>query len=641
MLYEIIASRVSVLPQNPLPMDIWTRILFVVATIVLFGFGKRFLIALFRFARYQSANMDTLVGLGTGAAYLYSTIILLFPEVIARVGLSNQQFFDVTIVVIGFITFGKYLESSSKRKTGEALQKLMGLQVQTAIIIKNGKQQEVPIEQVTIGDHILVKPGTKIPIDGRIISGVSAVDESLVTGESMPVDKTEGDMVIGSTMNMQGALIINVEKSLSDTVLSHIILQVKQAQGSKAPIERYVDVVSSIFVPSVLVLSILTFIIWMIFGSVFLPQSQVFSMALQSAIGILVIACPCALGLATPTAIIVAVGRGAKLGILVKDAESLEYLGGITAIVVDKTGTLTEGRPEVVDMKPIHIDQQKFLTLLTTLEQNSEHPLAMAILKKAESRSIVPLSVRDFHATPGMGVSGDIEGELYVAGNARFMREHHIPIPDKTTNTGGQTMVYLGSKKTLLGVAYVADQPKENAFGAVQEITRLGIHIVMATGDTKNAAEAIGRALGIEDVRSELAPKDKMQIVEELKKEGYRVAMVGDGVNDAPALVAADVGIAMSTGTDVAMSSANITLLHGDISKVAQAIQLSKKTMRVIKQNLFWAFIYNVIGIPVAAGVLLPLFGITLSPVFAGAAMALSSVSVVSNSLRLKNIKIT
>jgi Cu2+-exporting ATPase/Cu+-exporting ATPase len=646
MLWEIAAkSFPHVIPEFFIPMQLYSTLLFILSSIVLFWIGRPFLIGIVNFAKYRVANMDTLVGIGTITAYLYSSFILLFPTIAESVGLPEIHYFDVSIVVIGFIVFGKYLEARSKLKTGEAIEKLINLQAKTALIERDGMEIEVTIEQVVIGDIIIVKPGGKIPVDGVIVEGQSSIDESMITGEPIPVDKTATDNVIAGTINKQGSFKFKATKVGSDTLLANIIKMVEDAQGSRAPIQKLADQISAVFVPVVLVIATLTLITWLIVGSQFLAFHIALSYGLLCFVGVLVIACPCALGLATPTAIIVGVGKGAQNGILIKNAESLEKLHKVTTIVVDKTGTITKGKPEVTDIIPgsTNMTEKEILQLMTSLEKNSEHPLAVAIQEKAKSANISFSQVEDFAIIEGKGLQGQIAGEQYYAGNLKLMDElkleyDHTLIESLTQQ--GKTPVIFANKNNILATVAISDTIKETSAAAVARLHKLGIKVVMLTGDNKNTAKYIADQVGIDMLFAEVLPSEKADKIKELQTQGLVVAMVGDGVNDAPALAQSDVGIAMGTGTDVAIESADITLLAGDIAKIPQAIKLSKQTMATIKQNLFWAFVYNVIGIPLAAGLFFPFFGILLNPVFAGLAMAFSSVSVVSNSLRLKFVKI-
>lgn len=655
MLWEIAAEYLMFIPDLPLGMDVYQKVLFIIATYVLFSPGKMFIQAMFRFIKVRRASMDTLVGMGTLTAYIYSSFILLFPDLAMQIGLADSLYFDVTIVVIGFILFGKYLEAASKKKTGEALEKLMQLQAKIAIVIRNGKEIEIPVEQVVIGDKIIVKPGGKIPVDGVIVKGSTSIDESLVTGEPLPVDKEEGENVIGGTINQQSVFTMTAKKVGKDTLLSQIVQMVESAQGSKAPIERLADQVSAIFVPIVMVIAVVTLLFWILAGFYLIPMTNAVTLGLTSFVGILVIACPCALGLATPTAIIVGVGKAAEHGILVKDAESLEKLKHVTTVVMDKTGTLTTGKPIVTDIVATdnyikanknksknELDKQ-ILTLLASLEKSSEHPLAHAILEKAKTEKVKIDEVTSFEIVKGKGVKGKILNKIFHAGNRKYMEELGMKVEKdriESYTKMGKTPIMLSVGKDILGIVYISDTLKENAADAVKTLQKRGIKVVMLTGDDLNTAKYIGKAAGVNSVIAEVLPDQKAMHIKKLQQQNEEVAMVGDGVNDAPALATADVGIAMSTGTDVAIGAAQLTILKGDIKKVVDAIRISQLTMRTVKQNLFWAFIYNIIGIPLAAGLFYPFFGLMLNPVFAGAAMAFSSVSVVSNSLLLKRLKL-
>lgn len=649
MIWEISAkSFPDIVPAFFLPMRLYSTIMLLLSSVVIFWIGQPFLKGIVTFIKHKVANMDTLIGIGTLTAYVYSAFVVLFPDIAMSAGLPETNYFDVVIVVIGFIVFGKYLEARSKLKTGEAIEKLMNLQAKTALVERNGIEMEISVDKVEIGDIVIVKPGGKIPVDGIIIEGKSSIDESMVTGESIPVDKAIDDKVIGGTINKQGTFKFKATKVGFDTLLASIIKMVEEAQGSKAPIQRLADQISGVFVPIVLVIAVLTLIIWLVVGSQFMPFSEALTLGLLCFVGILVIACPCALGLATPTAIIVGVGKGAQNGILIKNAESLEKLHKINTIVVDKTGTITKGKPEVTDIIPSYTDGEtdgiEVLKLIASLEKNSEHPLAMAIQEKAKEMKVTLTKVEDFEIIEGKGLQGKIDDKLYYAGNLKLIDELGIKydkdLIDKLTKQG-KTPVLFADKKNVLATIAIADTIKETSAEAVSRLHKLGIKVVMLTGDNRNTAKYIADMIGIDKIFSEVLPSEKADKVKELQAEGLIVAMAGDGVNDAPALAQSDVGIAMGTGTDVAIESADITLLAGDISKIPQAVKLSKKTMATIKQNLFWAFIYNVIGIPIAAGLLFPFWGILLNPIFAGLAMALSSVSVVANSLRLKLLNIS
>lgn len=601
----------------PISMMVFNSISFILATPILFWVGQPYLQGVIRFIRYHVANMDTLVGIGTSVAYIYSVILFFYFG-------QQELYFDVAVVVIGFITFGKYLEARSKLKTGDAIHKLLGLSAKTAQVVRSGKELEIPVEQVILGDIIIVKPGVKVPVDGVIIKGYSSVDQSMLTGESLPVDKTVNDTVIGGTINKQGVFRFRATVVGDSTMLSQIIKMVENAQGSHAPIEKLTDRISAIFVPSVLVISVLTFMVWTLLGNPLL--------GLISFVGILVIACPCALGLATPTAIIVGVGRAAQNGILIKNAESLEKLCSVDYVVLDKTGTLTKGEPVVTHIVPDKSDFQ----IIASLEQSSEHPLALAIVQKAKDDGVKLQGVTDFKTIPGQGLQGKIGRTLYFAGNTKLIESLSLKL-DTTIIDGfaqtGATPIILATQKKIIMYLGISDTPKDESIQVIKDLHKLGIKVAMLTGDHKLTAQHIGKFVGIDKVISEVMPGDKAEKVKKLQVEGYKVAMVGDGVNDAPALATADVGIAMGTGTDVAIESAGLTFLGGNLEKLPQAIRLSHLTFRVIKQNLFWAFAYNVIGIPIAAMAI-------LNPGIAGAAMAFSSVSVVANSLRLRKMNI-
>jgi Cu2+-exporting ATPase/Cu+-exporting ATPase len=626
MLWDIAAKSFSFIPNLPIPMDFLNIIFLILSTIVIFWIGQPFLQGIVRFIRFGVADMDTLVGIGTLTAYLYSAIITIFPSVRLSLNLPSESYFDTTIVVIGFVTLGKYLESNSKQKTGETIKKLLGLQAKTALVLRNKLEVEIPLSDVQIGDIIIIKPGAKIPVDGIITAGSSSIDESMISGEPLPVDKKVGDLVVGATINKQGSFQFKATKIGANTLLSQIIKIVEDAQGSKAPIQALADRISSIFVPVVLIIASLSFILWLVLG-------HNFTFALLSFVGVLVIACPCALGLATPTAIIVGVGKGAENGILIKNAESLEKLSQVNVVVLDKTGTITKGQPQVTDIISLdqNYSQNKILQYAASVEKLSEHPLAETIVENAKLHHIKLLSCHNFASQTGVGVTGSI--------NKKTVSVHKLNGNDELVDQG-KTVVVLEINHQLVGKIALSDIIKDEAVNAIKSIKKQGIKVIMLTGDNQKAAEFIGNIVGVDEVFAGVLPTEKAQKIKELQNQGFKVAMAGDGINDAPALVQADVGLAMSTGTDIAIESAGITLLHGDIQKISQTIKLSKNTMRTIKQNLFWAFIYNVIGIPVASGLLYPFFGIILNPIFAGLAMSLSSVSVVTNSLRLRTIKI-
>ncbi len=643
--WEVGAEPLGIWPEMPeVVMEFFHHLLPIFATYTLFVVGAQYLQSVARFVTHRVANMDTLVGIGTFVAFIYSFIVSAFEEPLAAYINTGQTYYDVTIVVIGFITLGKFLESRSKLRTGEAIEKLLGLQAKTATVIRAGQQLKIPIEEVIVGDIIVVKPGQKIPVDGVIVSGSSSIDESMITGESILVDKKIDDVVIGATLNKQGSLQVRATKVGSDTVLSQIIKMVEEAQGSKAPIEKLADQVSAVFVPVVLVLAVVVLLTWLIVAPQFIPVSQAITLALLSFVGVLVIACPCAMGLATPTAVIVGVGKAAQNGILIKNAESLERFSSVNFVVMDKTGTITKGQPEVTDLISVgDYSENVALRLLASLEAHSEHPLSEAIVARAKSKKIDLDTVSNFEAIEGKGLKGSIDGKQYFAGNTKLAADLSVTIDNDIIHSfasQGKTPIILMTKQNVLAYIAVADTVKEDAQQVIEDLHKQHISVAMLTGDNKKTAQYIANLVGIDHVIAEVLPIDKAKEIRNLQAKGYRVAMVGDGINDAPALAAADVGVAMGTGTDVAIESAGITLLGGRISKLPKAIKLARATTTTIKQNLFWAFFYNVVGIPIAAGILYPFFGILLNPAIAGAAMAFSSVSVVLNALRLKTVKI-
>jgi Cu2+-exporting ATPase/Cu+-exporting ATPase len=638
MAWSILAefNRVPALSQSL--NESFNMLLALMATYALFVVGKPYLLGFYRFMRYGKANMDSLIGIGTSAAFVYSIIVTVFREAVRPFVNVDVTYFDVAIVVIAFITFGKYLEARAKLSTGDAIEKLLNLQAKTALVIRDGKEIEIPVDQVVHGELIIVKPAGKIPVDGVLVEGSSFVDESMVTGEPMPVKKVAGDSVVAGTLNTSGSFTFKATKVGSETMLAHIVKMVEEAQGSKAPIQALADKISSVFVPIVLVIAFVTLLVWVGVGSSYLGFAQALSFGLVSFVGILVIACPCALGLATPTAIIVGVGKGAREGILIKDASTLEKLHKVTTVVVDKTGTLTRGKPELISFKNFSDKSDNdIIAILASLDNKSEHPISHAVVSYAKEKNVALLLVEQFEMIKGKGLTGVIDSVQYHLGSAALAKELGAKLESLEQDTKeGKTPVVLVANGQMLALAMVADAIKPEAIDAVKNLHALGIKVVMLTGDDKNTARFIADQVGIDEVVAEVLPEDKLNTIKDLQAQGRIVAMAGDGVNDAPALAQADVGIAMATGTDVAIESAGITLLHGDISKLVKAIRLSKLTMLGVKQNLFWAFAYNVIGIPLAAGLFYPFFGWLLNPMFAGLAMAFSSVSVVGNSLRLK-----
>ena len=614
---------------------------FMFALPVQFWAGWEFYRSTIKAIRHRTANMDTLVALGTTVAFVYSAFVALLPQLATQMGLQLTTYFDTSTIIIGLILLGRYFEARAKASTSDAIKKLIGLQAKTARVVIDGKEIDIPIEQVEIGTIIRVRPGEKIPTDGEIVEGDSTIDESMLTGESIPVDKTKGDTVVGATFNKSGTFLYKATKVGSDTMLAQIIKLVQEAQGSKAPIQRIADLISSYFVPAVLILAIITFVIWYDFGA-----APAYIFALLNTVAVLIIACPCAMGLATPTAIMVGTGKGAEHGILIKDAESLETAQKINTIVFDKTGTLTHGKPEVTDIIPLNHSQEKeILKLAASLEKGSEHSLAEAIVKEAESKHVALLPIKKFQAIAGHGVEGVVDGKRITFGNRRLMEKENISLTDieqtiSELEENGKTVMMLSFNGKLSAVIAVADTVKESAREGVKTLRKMGIEVVMLTGDNRRTADAIAKQIGITRVIAEVLPDQKEAEVRKIQAEGKKVAMVGDGINDAPALAASDLGIAMGTGTDVAIEAADITLVNKNLQSIASAITLSKKTMRTIKMNLFWAFGYNVILIPIAMGVLYPFFHILLNPIFASVAMASSSISVVSNSLLLKKAKL-
>ncbi|KGG80857.1 ATPase P [Caloranaerobacter azorensis H53214] len=592
------------------------------ATLVQFIIGYRFYKGAYHSLKGGGANMDVLVALGTSAAYFYSLYNLISGV--------KEYYFEASAVIITLILLGKMLEAIAKGRTSEAIKKLMNLQAKTARVIRDGKELDIPVEQVVVGDIVVVRPGEKIPVDGIVIEGNSSVDESMLTGESIPVDKKEGDEVIGATINKHGTFKFKATKIGRDTVLSQIIKLVEEAQGSKAPIQRLADKVAGIFVPTVIGIAILTFAIW------YFVEGD-FTNALINAVAVLVIACPCALGLATPTAIMVGTGKGAENGILIKGGEYLERAHQIDTLIFDKTGTITKGEPEVTDIISFNKSKEDILKFAAIAEKASEHPLGQAIVKKGEESGIKLTDSEKFNAIPGHGIFAVIEGKEVYLGNRKLMKDKNINIEDiedeiVNLESQGKTAMILSINGRAEGIIAVADTVKEHSREAIKQLKSMGIEVYMITGDNERTANAIAREVGIENVIAEVLPEHKAQEVQKLKAQGKKVGMVGDGINDAPALVKADIGFAIGTGTDVAIEAADITLMKGDLRDIVLAIRLSRRTMRTIKQNLFWAFFYNSIGIPLAA------LGF-LNPMIAGAAMAFSSVSVVSNSLRLKRFK--
>ena len=628
----ILSLPVVVIGMFFMNMPYGNLIMLVFSTPVVLWLGRDFFITAWKQARHRTANMDTLVALSTGTAYVFSVFNMLFPEFWQSKGLHAHVYFEAAAVIIAFILLGRLLEERAKGSTSSALKKLMGLQPKTVTVIDGDNQVEMPIENIAVGNIVLVKPGEKIAVDGTVISGDSFVDESMLSGEPMAVRKSEGEKVFAGTINQKGSFRFRADKVGKETMLAHIINMVQDAQGSKAPVQKLVDKIAGIFVPVVIGIAILTFIVWLIFGG-----DNALTHALLAFVTVLVIACPCALGLATPTAIMVGVGKGAENGILIKDAESLELSQKVNAVALDKTGTITEGKPQVTDewwvdesMKPI----------LAALEKQSEHPLAEAVVKHLENENAVDIS--GFESITGKGVKGVAGGETYFAGNRKLLAENNITIPENLSVKSNEwsklakTVIWFADSQRALAVLAISDKIKETSIAAIRQMQEMGIEMYMLTGDNEATAAAIAQQTGIRHHKAEVLPQEKSDFVKQLQQQGKIVAMVGDGINDSTALAQADVSIAMGQGSDIAMDVAKMTIISSDLTKIPQAIRLSRQTVRTIRQNLFWAFIYNVIGIPIAAGILYPVNGFLLNPMIAGAAMALSSVSVVTNSLGLK-----
>ncbi|ADF54537.1 putative copper transport-related membrane protein [Zunongwangia profunda SM-A87] len=611
---------------------------------ILFWFGRSFFINAFKQAKHGKANMDTLVALSTGIAFIFSVFNTFFPESWLSRGIEPHVYYEAATVIITFISLGKLLEEKAKSNTSSAIKKLMGLQPKTLKIIENGEEKEIPISSVQVGQTILVRPGEKIPVDGEVSKGSSYVDESMITGEPVPVEKSTDEKVFAGTVNQKGSFQFTAEKVGGETLLSQIIKMVQEAQGSKAPVQKLVDKIAGIFVPVVLVISIITFIVWMSVGG-----DNAFSQALLTSVAVLVIACPCALGLATPTAIMVGIGKGAENNILIKDAESLELGYKVNAIILDKTGTITEGKPLVTDIiwKNNLENQNEYKQILLAIEAQSEHPLAEAVVNHLKDEKVEQAEIASFESITGKGVKAQSEnGSKYYVGNHKLMVEKNIEIESSLMQTAesleeqAKTVIFFGNEKQLLAILAIADKIKETSEKAIVTLQERGIEVCMLTGDNNKTASAVAKQVGITNYQGEVMPSDKAAFVEKLQADGKIVAMVGDGINDSQALAQANVSIAMGKGSDIAMDVAKMTLITSDLRSIPKALELSKRTVLGIRQNLFWAFIYNLIGIPIAAGVLYPVNGFLLDPMIAGMAMAFSSVSVVLNSLRLKGVKL-
>jgi Cu+-exporting ATPase len=650
----LLAASIMVLGWGPAFVG-KSYLLWALATPVQFWAGLRFYRGAWGALKHKTSDMNTLIAVGTSVAYFYSMIAVIFPSLFTAGVLELHLYFDTSAMIIALILLGRFLEARARGQTSAAIKKLIGMQPKTALVIHEGEQREIPVEEVQVGDLILVRPGERVPVDGIVHQGYSSVDESMITGESIPVEKKVGDEVIGATINKTGSLEVEATKVGKDTTLAHIVRMVEEAQGSKAPIQRFADVIASYFVPTVIGIAIVTFIVWYFVG-----PAPALTFAFLNFVAVLVIACPCALGLATPTAIMVGTGKGAEHGILIKNGEALERAHQINTILLDKTGTLTRGEPVVTDVVAAPFSSpEEILRLAASAEHNSEHPLGEAVVKAALEKKLELSPSSDFNAIPGQGVEASVEGKRLFLGNLKLMEKQGFSLnglEKKATEllAGGKTVMFLGRDSQVAGIIALADTLKPGTEEALQMLHRMGIETAMLTGDNRRTAEAIAREVGIDRVLAEVLPEHKAREVKKLQEEGKVVAMVGDGINDAPALAQADIGIAIGTGTDVAMETGDITLISGDLMGVVTAISLSKRTMRTIKQNLFWAFAYNTALIPIAAGILYLAFGKIgvpsglqfilgeygfLNPILAAAAMAASSITVVSNSLRLRRFK--
>ncbi|TWU12535.1 Silver exporting P-type ATPase [Symmachiella macrocystis] len=638
----------AMLPMVGVPVDRWlghslhTWLQVVFSTPVVLWAGWPFFVRGWRSILTWNLNMFTLIAIGTGTAYLFSLLVVLFPGLVPddlKTDGHVEVYFEAAAVIITLVLLGQVLELRARRRTGHAIRELMSLAPPTARIVRDGQEQEVPLDDVQQGDVLRVRPGEKIPVDGKLTEGKSSVDESMITGEPAAVQKQTGDEVIGGTVNQTGAFLMQAEKVGGDTVLAQIVNMVSDAQRSRAPIQKVADVVAGYFVPAVVLCAVLTFIVW----AVLQPKQPALAWALVNAVAVLIIACPCALGLATPMSIMVGVGRGAKAGVLIKDAEVLETLEKIDTLVVDKTGTLTEGRPKLTECIPAQgFPEADLLQLAASVEQNSEHPLAHAIVQGAKDRELSLSSTADFDSVTGGGVHGTVDGKAVLIGKRSLLEERQVQdfavLDDKVDELQrqGRTVMYVAVDQRFAGIIAVSDPIKASTAEAVTALHQLGLRIIMLTGDNEKTAQTVAEQLGIDEFEAGERPEDKQARIKSLKSEGHKVAMAGDGINDAPALALADVGIAMGTGTDVAIESAGVTLVKGDLRGIIKAVNLSRHTMRNIRQNLFFAFIYNALGVPIAAGVLYPVMGLLLNPMIAAAAMSFSSVSVIANALRLR-----
>ncbi len=618
---------------SPLSMNELNRVLFIGTTIVMAVSGKRFFSIAWKLAKRFEADMNTLVAVGTGVAYLYSSVVVLFPDWLPKSTNAMDVYFDTAASIVTLILLGKVLESRAKQRASDAMKKLISIRPKTARVIRNAEYIDINIDDVVVGDRTVVRPGEKIPVDGVIITGETSIDESMMTGESIPVQKSAGAKVIGGTINTTGSIEFRATAVGRDTILAQVVRLVEEAQGSKAPIQSLADKIASVFVPIVIGISLLTFILGIVIWDL------EFARAMIHAIAVLIIACPCALGLATPTAMMVGTGRGAALGVLIKNAESLERAGSVTTVVFDKTGTITEGKPSVTNVMAFNgFIEEELIQLSASVEHASEHPLSKAIVDLAEKKKVVLQPVTSFLANPGFGITGTVNEKNVVIGKEAFMRESLINISSAEETVSqfqkeGKTVVYVGVQRKLAGVLAIADTVRSTSKDAIRKLHSMNIKVALLTGDNKTTAEAIAREVGIDTIVANVLPKEKAEFIKQLQAKSEIVAMVGDGINDAPALAQANVSLALASGTDVAVETADVALMRHDLNAVVRSIELSRRTIRTIKQNLFWAFVYNAVGIPIAA------FGM-LNPTFAAGAMALSSVSVVTNSLRLRKAKI-
>ena len=633
----LLSLPVAIIGMFFMDMPYANYVMWLLSTPVVFGLGKDFFLNAWKQLKHKSANMDTLVANSTGIAYLFSLFNLFYPDFWLSRGVEPHVYFEASSVIVAFILLGRLLEERAKGNTSTAIRKLIGLQPKTVTIVReDGQLQEIPIGEIRMDDVVLVKPGEKIAVDGTVTDGSSFVDESMLSGESLPVEKRVGAHVFAGTINQKGSFRFRAEKVGKDTLLAHIIRMVQDAQGSKAPVQKLVDKIAAVFVPAIMSIALLAFLVW-----IFLDPTDGFTRGLLSAVTVLIIACPCALGLATPTAIMVGIGKGAELGILIKDAESLEIARKVDTIVLDKTGTITEGKPKVTDL--IGSVDSSLTNIFCSLEKLSEHPLAEAVVNYFPNGSVL---IEQFESITGRGVQGRVGGKLYMAGNRSLLEEKRVRIDEGLSEeanrltSDAKTVIWFADEKQALCLVAIADRIKETSEVAIRELQQMGIEVYMLTGDNESTARAIAGKMGIRHFRAGVLPQDKAAFVRELQRTGKHVAMVGDGINDSAALAQADLSIAMGQGSDIAMDVAKMTIISSDLTKIASAIRLSALTVRTIRQNLFWAFIYNTIGVPIAAGALYPINGFLLNPMIAGAAMAMSSVSVVTNSLRLKGKKI-